>query len=99
MLFGAFIINVEISTNRLTPYLSKDRDSSYYHLGWWPISTEIGEPRAAHPWPLGGDGGGGFRQAGTGDVWGEKVLWQGGGVVDQFEGQGHQKLTERSSLW
>jgi hypothetical protein len=32
MLFGAFVINVEISTNRLTPYLSKDRDSSYYHL-------------------------------------------------------------------
>jgi predicted PolB exonuclease-like 3'-5' exonuclease len=30
-LFEAFIINVEISTNRLTPYLSEDRDSSYYH--------------------------------------------------------------------
>jgi hypothetical protein len=31
-LFGAFVINVEISTNRLTPYLSEDRDSSYYHF-------------------------------------------------------------------
>jgi hypothetical protein len=30
---------------------------------------------------------------------GEKVLCQGGGVVDRFEGQGHQKLTEWSSLW
>jgi hypothetical protein len=30
MLFGAFVINVEISTNRLTPYLLEDRDSSYY---------------------------------------------------------------------
>jgi hypothetical protein len=32
MLFGAFIINVEISTNRLTPYLSEDQDSSYYQV-------------------------------------------------------------------
>jgi hypothetical protein len=32
MLFGAFVINVEISTNRLTPYLSEDRDSSYYQV-------------------------------------------------------------------
>jgi hypothetical protein len=31
MMFRAFVINVEISTNRLTPYLSEDRDSSYYH--------------------------------------------------------------------
>jgi hypothetical protein len=31
-LFRAFIINVEISTIQLTPYLSKDRDSSYYQL-------------------------------------------------------------------
>jgi hypothetical protein len=30
MLFGAFVINVEISTNRLIPYLSEDQDSSYY---------------------------------------------------------------------
>jgi hypothetical protein len=29
-LFEAFVINIEISTNRLTPYLSEDRDSSYY---------------------------------------------------------------------
>jgi hypothetical protein len=36
-------------------------------MGWWPISMETGEPRAARPQPLGGDGGGGFRQAGTGD--------------------------------
>jgi hypothetical protein len=41
------------------------------HLGWWPISTETGEPRAARPWPLGGDGGGGFQQAGTRDGWGK----------------------------
>jgi hypothetical protein len=32
MLFRAFVINVEISTNRLTPYLSEDQDSSYYQL-------------------------------------------------------------------
>jgi hypothetical protein len=32
MLFRAFIINIEISTNRLTPYLSEDRDSSYYQV-------------------------------------------------------------------
>jgi hypothetical protein len=32
MLFGVFIINIEISTNRLTPYLSEDRDSSYYQV-------------------------------------------------------------------
>jgi hypothetical protein len=32
MLFGAFVINIEISTNRLTPYLSEDRDSSYYQF-------------------------------------------------------------------
>jgi hypothetical protein len=32
MLFGAFVINVEISTNRLTPCLSEDRDSSYYQV-------------------------------------------------------------------
>jgi hypothetical protein len=31
-LFGVFVINVEISTNRLTPYLSEDQDSSYYHV-------------------------------------------------------------------
>jgi hypothetical protein len=33
MLFGASIINIEISTNRLTPYLSEDQDSSYYQRG------------------------------------------------------------------
>jgi hypothetical protein len=32
MLFGAFIINIEISTNRLTLYLSEDWDSSYYQI-------------------------------------------------------------------
>jgi hypothetical protein len=32
------------------------------------------------------------------EMGGEKVLWQGGGVVDQFEVQGHQKLTEWSSV-
>jgi hypothetical protein len=32
MLFRTFIINVEISTNRLTPYLSEDRDSFYYQV-------------------------------------------------------------------
>jgi hypothetical protein len=32
------------------------------------------------------------------EMGGKKVLWQGGSVVDRFEGQGHQKLTERSSL-
>jgi hypothetical protein len=32
MLFEAFIINIEISTNRLIPYLLGDWDSSYYHL-------------------------------------------------------------------
>jgi hypothetical protein len=32
MLFGAYVINVEISTNRLTSYLLEDRDSSYYHV-------------------------------------------------------------------
>jgi hypothetical protein len=31
-LFRAFIINVEISTNQLTPYLLEDRDSSYYQV-------------------------------------------------------------------
>jgi hypothetical protein len=31
-LFRVFVINVEISTNRLTPYLSEDQDSSYYHV-------------------------------------------------------------------
>jgi hypothetical protein len=31
-LFGAIIINVEISNNRLTPYLSEDLDSSYYQV-------------------------------------------------------------------
>jgi hypothetical protein len=40
-MFGAFVINVEISTNRLTQYLSEDRDSSYYQ----------GVPTAEkHPW-------------------------------------------------
>jgi hypothetical protein len=34
MLFGDYIINIEISTNRLTPYLSEDRDSSYYQPRW-----------------------------------------------------------------
>jgi hypothetical protein len=28
----------------------------------------------AHPWPLGGDGGGGFWQAATGDGWGKGVV-------------------------
>jgi hypothetical protein len=32
MLFGAFIINVDISTNRLTLYLLEDRESSYYQV-------------------------------------------------------------------
>jgi hypothetical protein len=32
MLFKAFIINIKISTNRLTPYLSEDWDSSYYQV-------------------------------------------------------------------
>jgi hypothetical protein len=31
MLFGAFVIKVEISTYRLTAYLSEDLDPSYYH--------------------------------------------------------------------
>jgi hypothetical protein len=44
MLFGAFVINVEISTNQLTPYLSEDRDSSYYH---WPAR---GFGWSASPW-------------------------------------------------
>jgi hypothetical protein len=32
MMFGAFVINIEIFTNRLTLYLSEDRDSSYYQV-------------------------------------------------------------------
>jgi hypothetical protein len=39
-LFGAFIINIEISTNRLTPYLLEDQDSSYYH---WEREREGGD--------------------------------------------------------
>jgi hypothetical protein len=35
---------------------------------------ETGEPRAARSRPLGGDGGGGFRQADTGDGWGKGVV-------------------------
>jgi predicted N-acyltransferase len=30
-LFRAFVINIEISINQLTPYLLEDQDSSYYH--------------------------------------------------------------------
>jgi hypothetical protein len=44
------------------------------HLGWWPNSMEIGELRAVHPRASGDDGGGGFRQAGTGDGWGKGVV-------------------------
>jgi hypothetical protein len=35
---------------------------------------ETGEPIAAHPRPLGGIGGGGFRQADTRDGWGKGVV-------------------------
>jgi hypothetical protein len=35
---------------------------------------ETGEPRAARPQPVGGDGGGGFRQDGTGDGWGKGAV-------------------------
>jgi hypothetical protein len=34
MLSGAFIINIKISTNRLTLYFSEDWDSSYYQREW-----------------------------------------------------------------
>jgi hypothetical protein len=39
-LFRAFIINIEIYTNRLTPYLSEDRDSSYYQYGTHHVDTD-----------------------------------------------------------
>jgi hypothetical protein len=35
---------------------------------------ETGEPGAAHKQPLGGDGGGGFRQGGTEDRWGNGAV-------------------------
>jgi hypothetical protein len=44
---------------------------------------EIGELRAAHPRASGDDGGGGFRQAGTGDGWGKGAVVgrQCGGLI------------------
>jgi hypothetical protein len=47
-MFGAFVINVEISTNRLTPYLSEDQDSSYYH----PPQQHNYLPRGTASWTM-----------------------------------------------
>jgi hypothetical protein len=55
----------------------------------------------ARPRPLGGDGGGGFRQAGTGDGWGKGALAgrQSGGPIWGARGRGCSPVRPSMVAW